>query len=103
MRLQPSLAAARARGGARAHPRLPPPPSQARTGGKGTVRRKAAAVTKATAADDKRLGAVLKRLQCNVRALPRCAAGGALSAAAAPRRALLKARTPRHPSRALCR
>jgi hypothetical protein len=73
MRLQPSLAAARAaraRGGARAHPRLPPLPSQARTGGKGTVRRKAAAVTKATAADDKRLGAVLKRLQCNVRALP---------------------------------
>ena len=38
---------------------------QARTGGKGTVRRKAAAVTKATATDDKRLGGVLKRLQVN--------------------------------------
>ena len=57
------------------------------------MRRKAAAVTKATAADDKRLGAVLKRLQCNVRAAaaahtPR-GRGQLLAAAAAPRPALL--------------
>lgn len=38
---------------------------QSRIGGKGTPRRKAAAVTKATSADDKKLGSTLKRMGVN--------------------------------------